>query len=131
MYFKNINMMQYRGMGWKHSSFGDDDSIIKDNNTTTKEKSLKEEDYILSDSQITPEMLLRWGHNYTNLQISYLENFYQDMHITHTIVTPQHEKALILICKLQLKMDNFLEADDMVGFSKVHGEYQNYLHLQV
>ena len=94
MYFKNINMMQYRGMGWKHSSFGDDDSIIKDNNTTTKEKSLKEEDYILSDSQITPEMLLRWGHNYTNLQISYLENFYQDMHITHTIVTPQHEKSI-------------------------------------
>lgn len=127
MYFKNINMMQYRGMGWKHSSFGDDGSIVKDNNITTKEKYLKEEDYILSDSQITPEMLLRWGHNYTNLQISYLENFYQDMHITHTIVTPQHEKALILICKLQLKMDNFLEADDMVGFSKVHGEYQKLL----
>lgn len=124
VYFKNINMVQYRGMGWKHSSFADDD-MEEDKNKSEKKV---EEDYLTSDDfKPTREMIMRWGDNYNRTEISYLEKFYQDMHITHTIVTPQHEKALILICKLQLKMDKFLEADDMVGFSKVHGEYQKLL----
>lgn len=122
-YFSRINMVQNRGLRWKDSSSSSDDKV-------EVEKSEADEEFdrvYLDDFKPTGEMLLRWGENYSNVEIGYLEKFYQDMHTTHTIVTPQHEKALIMICKLQLKMDNFLEADDMVGFAKVHTEYQKLL----
>lgn len=123
-YFKNLSLKQNRGLTWKHSSFGNEDF----DEGNADEKETNEDNYLMADDfKPTKEMIMRWGENYTRTEISYLEKFYQDMHITHTIVTPQHEKALILICKLQLKMDKFLEADDMVGFSKVHGEYQKLL----
>ena len=121
-YFKNINMTQYRGMGWKHSSFNEEKEVVIEDDDGENNSEI-----FIEDFKPTREMILRWGGNYSHTEISYLEKFYQDMHITHTIVTPQHEKALILICKLQLKMDKFLENDDMVGFSKVHGEYQKLL----
>ena len=72
-------------------------------------------------------MIERWGDKYEKTEIRDLEKFYNDMHMTHTIVTPQHEKALILICKLQLKMDKALENNDMGSFAKMHGEYQKLL----
>lgn len=127
MYFKNINMRQYRGMTWSHSSATDIQIGLNEDASDDGNDNIIEEDSIIDDFKPTREMVFRWGGNYSSTEISYLEEFYQDMHITHTIVTPQHEKALILICKLQLKMDKCLESDDMVGFSKTHGEYQKLL----
>ena len=115
-YFTNINLRQYRGMRWKN---GDLKSETKD-----------EDDFVVYNMdklKVTPEMALRWGDKTSKKDIFYLEKFYRDMHTTHTIVTPQHEKALVLICKLQLKMDKCLEADDMIAFAKSHAEYQKLL----
>ncbi len=119
-YFKNLKLKQNRDLTWKNSMFApdDDDEGANCNNYNTVNN---------DDFNITPEMLYRWGENYNKSELMYLEKFYNDMHITHTIVTPQHEKALIMICKLQLKMDKCLESDDMVGFSKAHSEYQKLL----
>ena len=49
------------------------------------------------------------------------------MKMAHNIVTPQHIKALIMMCKMQLKMDIFLENDDMASFEKLHRQYQALL----
>lgn len=119
-YFKNLKLKQNRDLTWKNSMFApdDDDEGANCNNYNTVNN---------DDFNITPEMLYRWGENYNKSELMYLEKFYNDMHMTHTIVTPQHEKALIMICKLQLKMDRCLESDDMVGFSKAHSEYQKLL----
>ena len=119
-YFKNLKLKQNRYLTWKNSMFApdDDDEGANCNNYNTVNN---------DDFNITPEMLYRWGENYNKSELMYLEKFYNDMHITHTIVTPQHEKALIMICKLQLKMDQYLESDDMTGFSKTHSEYQKLL----
>ena len=119
-YFKNLKLKQNRDLTWKNSMFApdDDDEGANCNNYNTVNN---------DDFNITPEMLYRWGENYNKSELMYLEKFYNDMHMTHTIVTPQHEKALIMICKLQLKMDKCLESDDMVGFSKAHSEYQKLL----
>lgn len=119
-YFKNLKLKQNRDLTWKNSMFApdDDDEGANCNNYNTVNN---------DDFNITPEMLYRWGENYNKSELMYLEKFYNDMHITHTIVTPQHEKALIMICKLQLKMDQYLESDDMTGFSKTHSEYQKLL----
>lgn len=68
-----------------------------------------------------------WGENYSEKQLIDLQKFYDDMKLTHTIVTPQHVKALKLLCKMQLKLDIFLEKDDMSSFSKLHPQYQSLL----
>lgn len=122
-YFSNINMVQYRGMTWTHGDIADEAE------DKTENSEIEDEDQAYFDDSFKPtiEMVRRWGKNYPPIKIYYLEQFYQDMHTTHTIVTPQHEKALILICKLQLKMDDALENDDMVAFAKAHSEYQKLL----
>lgn len=122
-YFTMFNSLpQNRGLAWINSDFGDEEF------DTENGKSLNDDHKDnLDDFLITPEMTHRWGDDKSNIEIRDLEKFYRDMHITHTIVTPQHEKALILICKLQLKLDKCLEQDDMGGFSKTHGEYQKLL----
>lgn len=116
-YIKNASMHQYEGFTWKNS-------IFKSNNENKKEedKKLKKTNF-----KVTDEMVHRWGSNYDAEQIRDLEKFYHDMRLSHTIVTPQHVKALIMMCKMQLKMDEFLEANDMTSFSKLHDQYQKLL----
>lgn len=124
-YFSRINMQQNRGLTWEHSTF---ECGATNDNADEDEIDSQQQDYFDDDNfEPTREMWQRWGKNYSPVKIYYLEQFYQDMHTTHTIVTPQHEKALVLICKLQLKMDDALEKDDMVGFAKAHSEYQKLL----
>jgi len=68
-----------------------------------------------------------WGNGYTPKQYLDLEKFYKDMKMTHSIVTPQHIKALMMLCKMQLKLDKFLEENDMTSFAKLHDQYQKLL----
>lgn len=130
-YFRLLKLHQNKGLTWKNSRFGDekkkeppkDEAIVNIVNKAKKDAlSIKKKKF-----KITPEMVDRWGENYDYNELLYLDNFYSDMHLTHTIVTPQHEKALITICKLQLRMDQCLEEDDMENFSKTHKEYQKLL----
>lgn len=125
VYFRQINSLpQYVGFTWKDSMFVEHE---EEQCEEGKEEEIAIKDPSIKDFKITTDMLNRWGDGYEDIDMRDLEKFYRDMHNTHTIVTPQHEKALILICKLQLKMDKALEADDMGGFSKMHGEYQKLL----
>ena len=123
-YFSRINMTQYRGYTWKNSDFQQSDSNAQD---AIAKYTSDQDCFIDDDFIVTPEMRHRWGKEYTKEQIRDLDKFYSDMHMTHSIVTPQHEKALIMICKLQHKMDMYLDNEDMTSFSKLHGEYQKLL----
>lgn len=123
-YFKQIN--SFRDLNNIADCF-EGSEMLSVQNDSEDDIHIHEEDVELDAFEVTPEMKYRWGENYSNIEVRDLEKFYGDMHRTHTIVTPQHEKALIMICKLQLKMDKSLEADDMGGFSKMHGEYQKLL----
>lgn len=117
-YFRLMNSLRHnRGLKWNDSSFEAKSEV---DSKGTKSKGVR----------VTKDMASRWGEvdeNYSAKEIVDLETFYIDMHNTHTIVTPQHEKALILICKLQLKLDQALENSDMNAFSKMHKEYQSLL----
>lgn len=121
-YIRQINSLpNYKGMGWKNSEFQEDIDKRKQEKVDKRNK----ENNI--NAQVTREMYDRWGENYTKKQLIDLEKFYNDMKMTHTIVTPQHVKALIMLCKMQLKLDIFLENDDMASFSKLHEQYQKLL----
>lgn len=76
---------------------------------------------------IPDHLILKWGDNYSHIQIVQLENFYEDMMSSHDITLPQHKKLLITMCKMNLKMDECLENDDLNNFTKLHGQYQKLL----
>ena len=121
-YIKNINMVQFRLLGYKNSNAPiNDNNIFNDNDVCGIEKQ------VIDDFKITTDMISRWGSKYNKKQIMDLEKFYQDMLITHTIVTPQHKKSLVFICKIQLKLDYYLETDDMGNFTKLQTQYQSLL----
>lgn len=123
LYFKNINSLdQYSNWTWKDSM-----SECHDNNEITPENIQEYESKMVKNFVITDEMIARWGSNYSKKQIMDLEKFYNDMKMTHNIVTPQHIKALIMMCKMQLKMDMYLENNDMTSFEKLHRQYQALL----
>lgn len=122
VYFRMYNSFQrFRGLTWADSEFEDIDGEVEhytDADITDD----------INKFVVTEEMLYRWNdEKYNKREIRDLEKFYRDMHLTHTIVTPQHEKALVMICKLQLKMDKALEEDNMISFAKAHTEYQKLL----
>jgi len=121
-YVRQINSLpNYNAMGWKNSEFKEDIEKNKQKKIDRENK----ENHI--NALVTDDMYERWGENYTKKQMIDLEKFYNDMRMTHTIVTPQHIKALKMMCKMQLKLDIFLEEDDMTSFSKLHIQYQNLL----
>ncbi len=122
-YFSRINMQQNRHFNWNNSDGGRATKLEQKGLTVNEYREQLES----SGFSVTPEMRMRWGTRYSDEQIANLEKFYIDMHMTHSIVVPQHEKALIMICKLQQKMDEALEEGDTGTFSKLHGEYQKLL----
>lgn len=120
-YFAKYNgLNQYKGMSW------DDGVSLED---IAEEEAEEEElnSLQLDDFVVTPMMIKRWGSSYSKKDIRNLETFYGDMHKAHSITTPTHERALITLCRLQLKMDAYLDGDEMTEFSKVHKEYQSVL----
>ena len=119
-YFSTYNgLSQYKGMTW-------DDGVALEGVIYEDDESIQNTPS-LDSFVVTQQMVDRWGISYTKKDIKSLERFYNDIHNTHNITTPQHEKALIMICKLQHKMDAFLDADDIQSYSKHHKEYQKLM----
>lgn len=131
-YFRLLKLHQNKNLTWKDSRFDTEETEkqkAKDETVANIVNKAKKDALSIKKKKfkITPEIVSRWGENYDYNELLYLEKFYNDMHMTHTIVTPQHEKALIMISKLQLRMDKCLENDDMANFAKLHKEYQTLL----
>lgn len=119
-YFSTYNgLSQYRGMTW-------DDGVALESVVYEDDESIQNTPNV-DDFVVTPAMVERWGVSYTKKDIKYLDKFYNDIHNTHNITTPQHERALVMICKLQHKMDAFLDADNISEYSKHHKEYQKLM----
>lgn len=119
-YFSTYNgLNQYKGMTW-------DDGVALEELVFEDDESIQNTPDV-DDFVVTPIMVDRWGISYTKKDIKYLERFYNDIKRTHNIVTPQHDRALIMICKLQHKMDAFLDADDIKAYSNHHKEYQKLM----
>lgn len=69
--------------------------------------------------KVTDELKLKWGAGYTNKEYLDLEKFYQDMIFTHDISTPQHKKLLMMMCKLDVKMNQCIEEGKYGDFEKL------------
>lgn len=121
-YFSTYNgLNQYKGMTW-------DDGVAMEE--SPKQEEVEDEEQNEADLDafvITPRIRSRWGGSYDKRAIRDLEIFYNDMHNSHSITSPEHERALIMMCKLQHKMDIYLDEENMTEFAKLHKEYQSVL----
>lgn len=68
-----------------------------------------------------------WGSKYDREQVEYLNSLYKNMQEEYTIVTTQHKETLKLVCKMQLRLDELFELNDMSNFTKLNKEYLNIL----
>lgn len=85
------------------------------------------EDMIEQEFDVTKEIVFKWGTGYKPKEYMRLEDLYTRMIESHDISAPQHKELLKLMCKMNFKMEIFLERDDINGFSKLHAEYQKLL----
>lgn len=67
---------------------------------------------------------IRWGLSYKKHEYLAMEKFYQDMDDTHEIHTPIHKSMLMRLSKLSIKMDRYLEADNMGDFEKASRQFE-------
>lgn len=119
-YFSTYNgLSQYRGMTWE-----DGEEI---NNAAYEYDGEVQNTPEMDSFVLTANMIRRWGQAYEKHEVMKLEHLYNEIAETHDIKTPQHRTALVMICKLQLKMDTFLDNGDIDQYSKHHKEYQTLM----
>ena len=98
-YMRIIAMQQYKGMTWKNTPADESENVVT------------HEDNI-------------WGSVYNHEQIAWLDGFYNQMRDSHKIETPQHIQSVIMISKMQLRLQEYLDVGDTANFAKLNKEYQ-------
>jgi hypothetical protein len=110
------SLHQFRGLNWNDSVFEKitsvQEGVIEDNT---------------NNSYISQETVNRFGKGYTTEQYTQMEKFYDEMIASRDISTPEHKKLLIIMCKLQTKIDMALEEDNIPLFEKLHKQYQELI----
>jgi hypothetical protein len=113
-YFKDLGMVQNRGLKYKDSVF--------ENKEENKLNEINTVSY-----NISQDVIKKWGQNYTSEQIMKLENFYNDMQNSYDVKTASHKDYLKKISKVSLKMDEALDNDNVTEFQKLSGVYDNLM----
>jgi hypothetical protein len=70
------------------------------------------------------DFITKWGIGYKKHEYLAMEKFYQDMKDTHEIHTPIHKSMLKKLSKLSIKMDRYLESDNMGDFEKANRQFE-------
>jgi len=108
------SLHQFVGTGWKDSVFEKKTTTVEDN-------------FINTNNSVSDELIIKFGRGYTNEQYVQMEKFYDEMIHSRKIDTPEHKKLLIIMCRLQTKIDTALENNDITTFEKLHKQYQDLI----
>jgi hypothetical protein len=115
-YIKNLQMVQYRKLGWEDSKF-----LPEVENELNYDNVEQDKDF-----RITDEMIARWGkHSYEDY--IKLEQFYWDMKDKNRIETPQEETYLKKLALISMKMDIELEAGRYDEAKKLGDLFSKYM----
>ncbi len=119
-YIKNLQMVQYRKLGWEDSKFLPE--IENDlNYEDVKQSVIQDENF-----EVTKEMLARWG-KHTSEDYIKLEQFYWDMKDKNKIETPQEETYLKKLALISMKMDIELENSRYDEAKKLGDLFSKYM----
>lgn len=127
-YLRMINSLhQYKGLSWKDSVFSGEESTQVYKNKYENIDCIKKINTDYGVIELTNEIILKFGTGFSNLEYLQMEKFYREMDLTHDIGTPQLEKAVINLCKLQVMMDRCLENGDAGDYKKYADVYDEVL----
>lgn len=120
-YLRNLNLLtNNKDLTW-------DDSVFEH---TSHESSIQEESLPQMPSinfQVTPNMIMRWGHKYQLDDYIKLEEFYHSMKDMNKIETPQDETYLKKLAVISLKMDQELESGNYGQVKQLGDLFSKYM----
>lgn len=112
-YMKKINSLkQYKEMSFKDSTDILAVSDIYDENLSKIERDDGEE------IKFDPQLIIKWGDNYSQLELLRLEKFYQEMSLQYDINTEIQRNQLRQLGMVSLEMDKAMKDGDF----KRHGD---------
>lgn len=82
--------------------------------------------YGLTQEEID-ELKLQWGEDYTEDQYQQLEQLFTDMREAYIIQDPIAISNAKMICKLTVKMNRFLDIDDVESSSKISRQLDTFI----
>lgn len=82
--------------------------------------------YGLTQKEIT-ELQMRWGTDYDEEQYLRLEQLYNDLQEAYIIQDPIAIQNAQTICKMNLKLNKFLDIDDIESVSKLSRQYDLFV----
>jgi len=116
-YFRQINSLpQYKSMTWKDGDVRDEPKVA---NTQVYDFD--------TEFKVTPDIVRKWGKNYSVDEYERLEDFYDSMCRDYTIETAAHMDYLKKICKTSLQMDRALEVNDITSYAKLSKNYDDLM----
>lgn len=86
-----------------------------------EERQELERELPLFDEKRRQELLNKWGHNYDNEDLEYLENLYNGLYATQSISGALQVDQALKICKISLLLDQKIRAGE--DFDKVIASY--------
>ncbi|MFA5557901.1 MAG: hypothetical protein WDA59_00370 [Methanofastidiosum sp.] len=116
-YIKNLQMPQYRYLGWV------DSKMLPDMNNELNYDNIEDTD---SSFEVTEEIRNRWGQ-YDSDEYQKLEQFYWDMKARNKIETPQEETYLKKLALISMKMDAELEAGNYTQAKSLGDLFSKYM----
>lgn len=87
-----------------------------------KNKSKLDLELPVLNSSYYDDLKLRWGHNYDNEQLVYLENLYNGLLASQNIVGALQQDQAQKLCKISLEIDERIRAG--MDFDKLMGSYE-------
>lgn len=124
-FMRRTAMPQNKGKTYMDSQFNE--SLEKYQAKNTRDINKPSEILETIKYEITPDLIFKWGDNYTEAEIHQLETFYRRMNDANNITTPQEIESLKLLCKLSLKQNIALDEDNHTAFKNLNTQYNKVL----
>ncbi|MEM5009257.1 hypothetical protein WKH57_00920 [Niallia taxi] len=115
LYMKNVSMGQYKTFTWNESDF-------KGHSNPKTEEVDNSDEVVLSKN-----IIRKWGRGYTESDIDYLENFYNEYDNTYATDTPVQINLYKNIAKIHLQAEKDLAENNTKSFKELM-ELSSKLH---
>lgn len=104
------SLWQYRDKYWTDSNFeGEEGTEIYKQQNSQEADNIEELETDHGLIVMSKDLILKYGSGFTNREYLNMEKFYIDMDLSHNIDSPQLEKQLIHLCKLDTYVNRSFE----------------------
>lgn len=121
-YMKNIQMPQYRDLGWKDSEMLPQvDKELNYDNVSIEQIEQQ------VDFEVTKEMIIKWGNGFSQDQYMMLEDLYQNLFNSYDIDNRSQEEYLKTACLYQLRNIEAIRGGNAAEATKWGSLFDSYM----